>query len=269
MTPPQISADPSTESSRQAANRFAPRLVPTIAALVMMVLTFSLGQWQTRRAAEKNALETQADTRGRDLPVALPSAITPAQDLDLRRITVRGQFVAGSTIYLDNKVHNRQAGYHVLTGFMPEGGQALLLVNRGWVATGMNRNTLPAVTTPTGLIDLRGVARVFPKAIYELQSDDTARAAGGSMAWQNITQARAEAHLQRPLHTVLLQQEDSPGGSADGLTRAWPPATAQVGLGSDKHRGYAFQWYALSALLLVLWLTFSFRRVFAAHEPAR
>ena len=254
MTPIPAPTVPSVASAR----RFAPRLVPTIAAVLMMVLTFLLGQWQTRRAAEKQRIETQAETRGRDAPVSLPLAITPAQDLDLRKMTVRGEFLPTSTIFLDNKVHNRQAGYHVLTAFQPESGSALLLVNRGWLATGLDRKVLPTVTTPSGPQALHGVARAYPKAVYELQSDAPTSAA---VAWQNITFARAEAHLKRPLHTVILQQDDTPGtANADGLTRAWAPATLQAGLGSDKHRGYAFQWYALSALLFILWIIFSVRR---------
>ena len=224
----------------------------------MMVLTFSLGQWQTRRAAEKQRIETQAETRGRDAPITLPLGITPAQDLDLRKMTVRGEFLTESTIFLDNKVHNRRAGYHVLTAFRPEGSGALLLVNRGWVATGLDRQTLPTVATPSGTQTLYGVARAYPKAVYELQNDASPNA---NVAWQNITLARAEAHLKRAVHTVILQQDDTPGAAnADGLTRAWAVATLQAGLGSDKHRGYAFQWYALSALLLILWIIFSVRR---------
>jgi cytochrome oxidase assembly protein ShyY1 len=41
----------------------------------------------------------------------------------------------------------------------------------------------------------------------------------------------------------------------DGLTRDWPrPST-----GVDKHRGYAFQWYALAATALIFFIVTGFR----------
>jgi len=46
-----------------------------------------------------------------------------------------------------------------------------------------------------------------------------------------------------------LQQTDA---ASDGLLRDWPQALS----GSDKNRGYAFQWFALSLLSLLLFAWF-------------
>ena len=47
----------------------------------------------------------------------------------------------------------------------------------------------------------------------------------------------------------VVQQTNDTG---DGLRRVWPRPDAGV----DKHRGYAFQWYSLAALIAVLTLFF-------------
>ena len=47
--------------------------VLTVAALVVAGTTFSLGQWQLRRAAQKEALQAAVDSKGR-----LPSLAAPA-----------------------------------------------------------------------------------------------------------------------------------------------------------------------------------------------
>ena len=53
----------------------------------------------------------------------------------------------------------------------------------------------------------------------------------------------AAAHLQR-------------GSTLPNLRRDWPA----VALGVEKHYGYAFQWFALAALILGLYLWFQFFR---------
>lgn len=47
-------------SSRLQTRRF---VVLTLAAVLMVALTFSLGQWQLRRAAQKEALQAAIDAQ--------------------------------------------------------------------------------------------------------------------------------------------------------------------------------------------------------------
>jgi surfeit locus 1 family protein len=47
-------------------------------------------------------------------------------------------------------------------------------------------------------------------------------------------------------------QEDGPHTTQDGLQRHWSLPAADV----QKHYGYAFQWFALSALALILYAWF-------------
>jgi cytochrome oxidase assembly protein ShyY1 len=49
-------------------------------------------------------------------------------------------------------------------------------------------------------------------------------------------------------------QQTSPTG--DGLVRDWPAPD----FGIDKHYGYAFQWFALAATLLVFYAATRYRR---------
>ena len=55
-----------------------------------------------------------------------------------------------------------------------------------------------------------------------------------------------------PLRTdVSLQQI---GGPSEGLQRDWPAPA----LGVERHYGYAFQWFGLSALVAILYVWFQF-----------
>ena len=58
------------------------------------------------------------------------------------------------------------------------------------------------------------------------------------------------------LRPWVLVQDDGANPAADGLLRQWPaPST-----GVHKHYGYAFQWFSLCALTLVLYAWFQFIR---------
>lgn len=236
--------------------------LPTLAAWIMIAITFALGQWQLGRASLKSERESSAQSRAQLDPVALPAAPIAAPDLDLRPVTVRGTFAPAHTIYLDNRVHNRQPGYHVLTmlRIAAPGAPIFVLVNRGWVPQGVDRAMLPPVPTPEGEVTLEGVARAYPSAVYELKADTPT-----SKVWQNITLQRVAAATGLIVQPVLVEQHSA---TADGLIRAWPTPSgpASHGMTADKHRGYAFQWFALSALLLGLWLYFGLRQMRQMHH---
>jgi surfeit locus 1 family protein len=53
--------------------------------------------------------------------------------------------------------------------------------------------------------------------------------------------------------------------AADGLHRHWPPPAVDV----HKHYGYAFQWFALAALILGLYVWFQVLAPYRAGRAAR
>ena len=85
-------------------------------ALAAMALTASLGRWQLSRAAEKEALQAAVAERQR-LPAldgaSLAQALSDDQARELlhRAITLRGQWLADRTVFLDNRPMARQTGF--------------------------------------------------------------------------------------------------------------------------------------------------------------
>jgi surfeit locus 1 family protein len=222
--------------------QFAPTLWPTLAALFFFVLTLWLGNWQSGRADDKRALQARYDAAAREAPIHVGAAPLDRDTLLYRKLEVRGRFDPAHTILLDNRVHHGVAGYHVLTPLRISGSRLSILVNRGWVAAGRSREQVPQPPTPSGEVRLEGMA-VDPQSRYL----ELAHAAPQGRVWQNLDFARYAAASRLTLQPVLLLQT-SP--AADGLQRSWPrPDT-----GVDMHLSYAFQWYSLATLLLVLWL---------------
>ena len=231
-----------------AKRRFRPAVVPGVLALAGIALTVSLGNWQTRRAEEKLALGRDLDAAASHAMRALPSAPVDARDYEFRRISARGEYAAGRTILLDNKVLHGSVGYEVLTPLKLAGGDMYVLVNRGWVTAGLRRDVLPQISTPAGEVSVEGIAIVPSSHIFELDP----KTVEGSV-WQNLVLGRYAKWSGFKLQPIVLQQTSA---AADGLTRAW----GRPDTGVNMHRGYAFQWYTLAITILVTYVALSFKR---------
>ena len=232
---------------RVAGYVFAPRLVPTLAAAVMIALTVSLGNWQSRRAEEKKLLQDLLEARAAEAPLTLTGGSGSAEQLRFRRVRARGSYVAGGQIFVDNRVHGGRAGFHVVTPLAIAGSQALLLVNRGWVARTAAYPAPPEVAVPVGEVTVEGLATVPPARVLELSADTVA----GSV-WQNLSVARYAAHVRRDvLPVVLLASPPAPGLAA---------VTETPDAGIAKHREYSLTWYSLAVTLVALWVGLNLRR---------
>jgi cytochrome oxidase assembly protein ShyY1 len=209
-------------------------LLPLAAGLAAVLLTVQLGNWQLRRAQEKAAQQAQLDALTARPAVALRAdAVGPPEWLPLR---LEGHWLEEGTIYLDNRTHGGRAGYHVFSPFVLADGSGSVLVNRGWIAAGTDRNRLPAAPAAAGRQTVEGLLRTPEAAPFTLATE-----AAVGRRWQVLDLAAYRERSGLALASWTLQQ--SPG-DADGLVRDWPRPDA----GIDRHRGYAFQWYALAAL---------------------
>lgn len=230
------------------------RVLPALAALLVIALTASLGAWQLRRADEKRAIQARTEAAAHAEPVVVPAEPAAANTLDGRRVAVRGRLVAGRTVFIDNRTRKGIAGFHVVTPVRIEGSDLHVLVLRGWVARDpRDRTRLPEVASPDGVVVLEGLAEsTIPQAI---ELGDGAAPGPGERIWQNLTFDAFERWSGLRLQRVLVRQQGEPA-FADGLARDWIQAGGDVG----KHLGYAFQWFAMAATTACLWAYFTFFR---------
>lgn len=221
---------------------FRPRLIPTLATLCMMVITFSAGRWQLNRVAEKAQLQSLFQ-QTRQLPaVNLVRPIADANVLRYRSLVAEGQFLPDKQIYIDNREHHGRSGYHVITPLVIAGTGAAVLINRGWVERGRNYSVAPDVPVPTGRVQVLGTGSLASQKFLELSDQAVA-----GKVWQNLTYERVRAALGLTvLPIIVLQQND--------ITSGLSPVVEQPDFNIDMHRGYAFQWFALTATLLVIYV---------------
>ena len=239
-----------------AGLRFRPKLIPTLAALGLIALTSYLGHWQLERAHTKQALQARFEQLQKDPPIALPDRITAPESYEFLRVEVRGTYVPAHELYLDNKIHQGVAGYHVLTPLRLSGSDAHVLVNRGWIPAGLRRDVLPEVPTPPGEQRVEGIATAAKGRYLELSERNR-----DGKVWQNLSlPLYAQAAPFRVLPIVVLDQTPS----RNGLVRIHE----QPDTGVTMHLGYAFQWYSLAVALAVIYLALNLKRVKRIDPPS-
>jgi surfeit locus 1 family protein len=227
---------------------FRPTLIPTAAAIVGVVVTALLGDWQLNRAAYKAELEARIREAARQPPVRIGSDTIEPQSILYHNVEARGEFDSDRTVYLDNRVHQGRAGYQVVSPLKIAGSSRYVLVERGWVAAGPDRRQLPPVATPAGEIDVTGLATPANPPVFELSKQVQA-----GKLWQNLTVDRYRSHFALDLQPTIIQQHND---LPDGLIRDWQPPS----LGIERHRAYALQWFSMALAILVLYVVLNVRR---------
>ena len=222
--------------------RFAPAIVPTLAAFLVLSLALYLGQWQQERAAEKRKLQSEFERRSAAPPVVLGAEILDPSAFRYARAITRGEWLASGQIFLDNKFENEAVGFHVITPLKIAGTNRYVLVNRGWVARGASYPAPPSIPVPPASITVEGVL-VLPNTRFLELTPTTIQ---GSV-WQNLTidRYRMASRLDVLPLVLLAKISDAP----------LKPVSERPDARVEKHVEYMLTWYSLAATIVVLWVS--------------
>jgi surfeit locus 1 family protein len=229
------------------------RWVVLLAALASAGGTARLGLWQLDRAAQKVALQQAIDSRGQLSPLdvqALASTATAAEAQHYRQVHLAGAWVGAHTVWLDNRQMEGAPGLFVVTPLLLGDGTALL-VQRGWQPRDPHdRAHIVVPPTPAGTVRLLGRIAPPPARLYDFSAGE------GGRIRQNLDIDAFARETGLKLRPLTILQDDSAAFSGDGLRRQWAKPAVDV----DRHYGYAFQWFALSALIAGLYVWFQLIR---------
>jgi surfeit locus 1 family protein len=234
----------------QAARRRA--VLVLLATIVGAGITARAGFWQLDRAQQKIDLQARIDSRERLEPLTgrdLPRQATEAVAVHQRRVVLEGEWVAGSTVFLENRQMGGRPGFYVVTALRPQGAADAVVVQRGWAPRDLlDREKVPDVPTAPGTVRLEGRVAPPPARLVELGE------AGRGRIRQNLDLDAYAREIGMPVKALSVVQ--TAGDRDDGLQRDWPPIAVDV----HKHYGYAVQWFALSALITGLYVWFQVLR---------
>lgn len=229
-------------------------VVILVAALISVAMAANLGAWQLRRAAQKIALQDALETRAKLSALTASELARTAEQVEpqhYRPVQLRGQWLQQRSVFLENRQMNGRVGFYLVTPLQLEGRPEVVLVQRGWVPRDLrDRTLLPAIATPVGTVDVDGHIAPPPARLYEF-APSTA-----GLIRQNLDLGEFARETGLPLAPVSVLQAESASNAGDGLLRQWPRPAVDV----QKHYGYAFQWFALGALMAGLYVWFQLVR---------
>jgi len=226
---------------------FQPKKWATFITLLLLALLINLGCWQLRRAEQKQVLvdnyakqAAQAALAFQDLPLENISA------LRYQRVSVEGFYDNAHSILLDNQVYQGKAGYYVLTPLKLSNSSLSVLINRGWLPQGADRAQLPVLSAIPARQTLQGMVYIPLQQSFLLDASKNQEA-----GWPKRVQALDITALSKEIGYTLQPLEIRlDAKQANGFIRDWQPKYLQP----TKHIGYAVQWFALAAALLVIYI---------------
>lgn len=233
---------------------FKPNLIPSIITCVLLYLMMSLGNWQLDRADYKANLQSIIESRQSIEPALLSALINKHEDDWLYHpVTTTGEFDTLHQIYYDNQVHNMVAGYNVFTPLKITETTGIL-INRGWLPVGRSRTKLPDIDLKTsGVINITGLLSLPPSKGVILSNTPN-----GYLQWPVVLQYIDIIEIQKILGYKLLPMVIILNDSKQTALEVMP---IKINMRSEKHTAYAFQWFALSLTLLIIYIVVNTKKL--------
>jgi surfeit locus 1 family protein len=208
-----------------------------------VALLIALGTWQVQRAAWKDGLQAALDARLAEPAVALPAATDAPEAWIGRRVVVAGTFDHAREMTVLLAAVDGRSGYRVVTPLHRPDGTALL-VDRGWVPLDRRDPATRAEGQVAGPITLEGVVGAGGRRGWLTPEDEPSTG-----TWFTVDPAAMAAATGIAAPPIVIE-------AARGTGPALPEGGQTVTTLRNEHRGYAATWYALAAVLAVVYVVF-------------
>ncbi|MBL6953708.1 MAG: SURF1 family protein [Alphaproteobacteria bacterium] len=201
-----------------------------------------LGVWQLQRMAWKNGLIAEMQAGMTAPPVFLEGPLDNLSALSYRAVRLRGQFLHDMEAHVGPRVHQGQAGLHVLTPLRLEDG-ATILINRGWIPKDRRDPASRAAGQLPGEVTVQGILRSqLSQGTWTPDHDSRA----DLWFWYDVAGIAKARGLDLAAAVVQADGQANPGGLPIG-------GVAQPRLKND-HLQYAITWFSLAGVLMVIFL---------------
>jgi len=254
---------------------FSPKLIPTLATIVLVPFLASLGLWQLDRADQKREIDNgvmQAQAKeALDLNTFIGKDDITEADFSgefYRSALLSGHYDNDHQYLLDNRTYKGQAGFHVLTPFLLNHTNQSILINRGWITYQGTRDNIPDISITTDTINIKGVMKkqgraIVLKSISYSENDDSSKLKTSypkliqSIQLSKLTTDLAERNAKEQnikLLPIIIELDKT---DKTGFIREWQPYYGSI----DKHNAYALQWFAFAGILLFLFIKLNTKRI--------
>lgn len=241
---------------------FAPKLWPTLIALVMLGILLSLGTWQVRRYGETSGRVAQYRRQHDERPPVTSlgegqGVANRLEELHFRRAALRGKLDLEHLHLLTARYKFGQRGWGVLAPIqVASGPHARILVNLGWVPVDKLADFRKKLASePPDLF--RGRLRAVGDAPPNQQPLGTHE---GLATWM-VADPKAISAKVPDLDPDLLLDVGEQAVGQPVNPEAWPLDGYEYPIHPlpTKHIEYASTWYLLAVTLVAVWIALSRR----------
>jgi len=217
---------------------------------ICLIAFVNLGFWQLERADEKTELlKVHAQQRNQP-PLSATELLRRAAAVDGLPVELVGRFSGIPALLRDNVVLEGRVGFEVLEIFNDSATNQMFLINRGFVPMAANRQIKPTIPPVS-----EGDMSLFGH-VYVSTAVDERFTPGELMDDLRIVQSTEPRILENlvavALYPHLIRLE---ADAAFALPRRWIVTTVS----SDKHMGYAIQWFLMALAVLIAFGYFTFK----------
>lgn len=213
----------------------------TLFSAVFLTIFVYLGLWQLSRYDEKQFLITSQQI------LTASSWQAPEDELVTGTpIQLHGYYDPESLYLFDNRVLNGVVGFEVLNIFFVESTAKRVVINRGFVPMGRDREDTPKIPT---LVE----TKVLHGHVYHPSAPFLAGHPSGAALPIVQTQQPQVLLADMPVYPWVVRLSET---DPNALPRNWPITTILP----EKHRAYAIQWFLMAAAIVIAYSCFCIRK---------
>ena len=224
-------------------------VVLTVLAVLLLGVLLALGVWQVQRMQWKEGLMDGAEAAAGQPPLPLAEALK-LENPEFRRVLLTCLGLAAASFVELQSIENGDAGVRLVSACRPEGVEATLLVDRGFVSAEISaRPSVKAADTMPVVIT--GVLRRAPAP-----SALTPPPAEGRFYGRDAEAMARALKVVGPVSPFTVFATTSTNPDWQALKPSAPPAAF-----TNNHLGYALTWFGLAVALIAFYAVLLRRRM--------
>lgn len=252
--------------------QFIPNFWSGLITVLLLPLFVYLGFWQLQRMETKQSLEKNREQQLLKTPLTAQELFRIPEGNEIienplthryRSLSIQGELLLDKNILLDNQILKGQPGYRVFTPLKSASSDILLLVDRGFIPWGGDRNHLPSIQKSPIKVSLDGFLQqlsqgpvlkkeilnnhLWPIRIQQLNLETISM-----LLQRDEPSTESQLERQRVYPLVLQLPENSP--------YAFQNLPVSMGLSPHRHLGYAVQWFTMAFAILIYYVVINIKR---------
>lgn len=236
---------------------------------IFVLLAFSglvrLGFWQLSRAQEKIEMHESFESLSRQDATDITNVPIAGLEFDAiqhqnRRVRMRGEFLNQRNIFLIYRTFEEQLGFEVVTPFLVDGPEMVVMVSRGWSGINNTRELAAKLPDVIGAQEIEG--QIFVPTEAQASRTNELENASWPLTIRYLNTDELEPLFDADVFPYVVRLAEGEPGL---LIRHWP----EVLVDTSRNYSYALQWFAMAIALLIVSLILSSNLMALMRETRR